>query len=442
MARRTLLNAAIFAGMLGMVVPGFATDLLQIYNTALASSPLLKSQKATSEAGSEALGINFGELLPQLSVTGDADAVAVRSSPANANYTLIGYTAIASQTLFDATEFGDFGNGYHSAQAAKQTYQYQYQTFILTVAQRYFDVLEARDNVTFSEAKAEFLRKTLTQTQQKLEVGLSTRTDEAQALANYDQAIAEVIANQNALQNAREQLRVLTGKKEMNLAALKNGFPYEKPNPDNVKYWVKQAIAHNHSLKAAENTADASLDTVYATMGNQLPKVTAQATYGVNQYSVDVPSLVSSNFNSKNWTASLSLTWSIFSGGSQFASSIQAAHSYAASDAQADNTYRNVEKQTRQDYRNVLAQIAQVQAFQQSVKAGESSVEQYEARYQVGTETIVNVLDQLQRLYQSKQNLAQAQYNYILAVLNLKRDAGQLTVQNLEVLNQWLKVTH
>ena len=421
-------------------VPTYAADLLQIYDQALQSAPSLKSDRATSEAGEEDLPISLGSLLPQFNVAADATAAALRSGVGNANYTATGYTATLTQTVFDASQFSNVGAGAHNADAAEDTYKYQEQQFVLDVAKRYFAVLEASDNVTFSQAKAKFLLRTLDQTREKLNVGLATQTDYLQALSNYDQAVSEAIADRNTLENSRESLRELTGKITPQLASLKSGFPFEAPKPENIEFWVTQALHHNYQLLAARETADGNLYSAYAAVGNQLPKVNLNATYSYTDYSANVPSVVSSNLRSKDLTVGLQLTWNIFAGGAQFASSIQAAHTYAASDATAENTYRDVERQTRSDYRSVLAQIAQVRALQQSVTSAKASVAQFEAQYRVGTSTIVGVLNQLQRLFQFKQQLAQAEYQYILSVLSLKLDAGMLSRQELVTLNNWLQM--
>ncbi len=430
----------LIAAVLCVATPTYAADLLQIYDQALHSAPSLKSDHATSQAGEEAFPISLGSLLPQLSVSADATAAALRSGVANANYTATGYVATLTQTVFDANQFSNVGAGAHNADAAQDTFKYQQQQFVLDVAKRYFAVLEAEDNVTFSQAKAEFLLRTLDQTREKLNVGLATQTDYLLALANYDQAVSEVIANRNTLANSRESLREITGTVAPPLASLKSGFPFEAPKPADMDYWVKQALQHNYQLLAARETADGNLYSAYAAVGNQLPKVSLQATYTYNDYSVNVPAVVSTSQRSKDLAVGLNLTWNIFSGGAQFATSVQAAHTYASSDATAQNTYRDVERQTRSDYRGVLAQIAQVRALQQSVISAKASVAQFEAQYRVGTSTIVGVLNQLQRLFQFKQQLAQAQYQYILSVLSLKLDAGTLSRHDLLTLNNWLQI--
>ena len=61
-----------------------------------------------------------------------------------------------------------------------------------------------------------------------------------------------------------------------------------------------------------------------------------------------------------------------------------------------------------------------------------------EAGYQVGTRTIVDVLDATTTLYNAKQQLSDARYSYMINQLNIKYALGTLNEQDLAVLNSQL----
>ncbi len=58
--------------------------------------------------------------------------------------------------------------------------------------------------------------------------------------------------------------------------------------------------------------------------------------------------------------------------------------------------------------------------------------------YSVGTRTIVDVLDATTTLYNAKQELANARYNYLINQLNIKSAWAQLNEQDLLALNNAL----
>ena len=82
--------------------------------------------------------------------------------------------------------------------------------------------------------------------------------------------------------------------------------------------------------------------------------------------------------------------------------------------------------------------IGSVRAYQQSVISAESALTATRAGYEVGTRTIVDLLDATRKLYSAKQQLSAARYGYILKLLQLKQTAGNLQEQDLIDVNNGL----
>ena len=68
------------------------------------------------------------------------------------------------------------------------------------------------DNLVFAEIETKSLNRQLEQANQRFEVGLSAITDVQEAQAGYDLAIAQEIEAINGIDNAKEEVRELTGK--------------------------------------------------------------------------------------------------------------------------------------------------------------------------------------------------------------------------------------
>ena len=412
-----------------------AADLLAVYQQAKLSSPWLKLRAQQRDAQTAAAHAARGAVLPQLNLTGSAYAQRV----SNISYESSTVQATLSQDVFNLSDWGQWRAANKTALSQNATYRYQEQTFVVNVLQGYFNVLLAQDNVTFSKANVAFLRQTLFQTRHEVQVGLKTITDLKQAEANYDQAIAELIKDENDKQVAIQALRVYTGKLYTQLAPLKKNFPFVAPKPANIHYWVNHAVRYNAQLQAERYTTQSSRENVVTQYGNHLPQVSLVATYTRNDNNLKTADVGLVGFNHQDdITGAVQLTWNILQGGTLFAQQTQAAKQYTSQLNTQENTYRTTVSTTRQDYLAVMSELSQVKSYQRAVVAGEASLKQLEAKYRVGTETIVNVLDELQKLYQAKQNLAQAQYAYIMNIVKLKRDAGTLTEHDVKALNSWL----
>lgn len=439
--RKFKLNCVLTGLLLSMSPFSQAADLLSVYHDAVNNSPILESDLYANMATGEGVPINVGNILPSLTVSANAGYNQIRATGVNSvSYTNSAYTFTATQILFNYNDFANISVAHYNKAAGNATYESQQQQFIQNVAAAYFNVLTAQYDVRLAEAQYKFLKTTLQQTEAKFSVGLGTYTDVAQAKANYDSAYATLIQNQNNLAIINENLRTFTGKIETNLAMVTKGFPTPSPNPQNVNDWVKIAEQKNPLLVAQRDTENAALANTNAVVGNQLPSVFLQASYNQNFYSSATPSIISSTNHNLDKIAEIGLTWTIFSGGEQMASTLQAADQYVAQENTSTNLYRQTVSQTTQDYLSVMADIAQIKAYQQSVISAESSLKEFDAKYKVGSATIVDVLNEVQTLYQARFNLAQAMNNYVNSDMNLKLDIGALSVTDLQNMNKYLKV--
>ncbi|MDW1631676.1 TolC family protein, partial [Vibrio sp. Y176] len=88
---------------------------------------------------------------------------------------------------------------------------------------------------------------------------------------------------------------------------------------------------------------------------------------------------------------------------------------------------------------NINASIGALKAYEQAVVSARSALEATEACFDVGTRTIVDVLDATRRLYDANKNLSDARYNYILSVLQLRQAVGTLSEQDILDVDAGLK---
>ena len=99
---------------------------------------------------------------------------------------------------------------------------------------------------------------------------------------------------------------------------------------------------------------------------------------------------------------------------------------------------RAAEFETRNAYRGVMTDIAQVRALGKSLESTEVAVEAEEAGFEVGTRTIVDVLDATRENFLARLNYARARYLYVVDQLRLKRAAGILSRQDMIEVNDAL----
>src|SRR6185437_6691316 len=150
------------------------------------------------------------------------------------------------------------------------------------VSQAYFTVLTDKDQLKFAEANEASLKKQLDQAQAKYDVGFAAITDVADAKAQHDAAVAQVITAKNTLFNDREALAQITGQPAGTLETLTDNLPLNPPQPDNMEEWVKTALASNPSLQAQRDLAESARHSVTAAHAAHLPTLGASVSYSRN----------------------------------------------------------------------------------------------------------------------------------------------------------------
>jgi outer membrane protein len=73
------------------------------------------------------------------------------------------------------------------------------------------------------------------------------------------------------------------------------------------------------------------------------------------------------------------------------------------------------------------------------VVSANSALKATEAGFDVGTRTIVDVLDSTRNLFDARNNLSGARYDFIQSVVTLKQAAGTLTGEDVAIINRGLK---
>jgi outer membrane protein len=112
---------------------------------------------------------------------------------------------------------------------------------------------------------------------------------------------------------------------------------------------------------------------------------------------------------------------------------------HRASQENLQRVTRETERQARDAYLGVLSEISRVEALAQAVQSSRTALEATQAGFEVGTRTIVDVLQFQFQVYQSITNYQQARYDYLLNYMRLKQAAGTLQVQDLEVLEPYFE---
>ena len=315
---KKLLPLIISVALGGFSQAALADDLADIYQQAKQNYPQLLRAAADKDAAFEAINSSRSALLPQINLNagygvsrmdGDTDGF-------NGGLTL-------SQSLYNRSSWVNLDISEKQARQSDAKYATTQQGLILDVADAYFAVLRAMDDLEFVRAEKAAVGRQLEQTKQRFEVGLSAITDVHDAQAQYDTVLADEILKENALTNSYEGLREITGQEHTDLNILDTArFSASRPQ-GKVLELIKDAETENLSLLTSRIAQDIARDQISLAESGHLPTLSFAAGY---KYDETNPSSDDDGI----LTAGIDLELPVYTGGRTTSEVKQAQFSYVS----------------------------------------------------------------------------------------------------------------
>lgn len=434
---------------MGLSTSVFADDLYQVYQMAVEKDPTVNRAKADRDAAFEGISISRANLLPK--VSGSVSYSDSTSESFNFGTDASGLPTIGiikndsknlgldlnlSLSIYDRKNWVALSRAEKVAHQSDTNYALSKQDLIVRTTAAYLAILRAKDSLTFVRAEKRAIERQLEQTKQRFNVGLTAITDVHEAQANFDNTVAQEIITENVVELRLEEMREITGKYHANLSILNTkSFSASRPSPEGVENWLKIAEEKNLDLMVRNFSKDIAKDDISSAKAGHYPTLSFSARYGRNDTEVNG----NNGFPARD-DSSLGLTLNvpIYSGGSVSAQTAQARYRFVAASENLELAYRSTVRSVRSAYNDVIAANSTIRALQQAVVSADSALKATEAGFDVGTRTIVDVLNSTRNLFDAKRNLASARYDFISAILDLKRASGNLTEKDLLDINRGL----
>jgi outer membrane protein len=395
---------------------------MEIFRLSQGADSQYAAARATWSAGQEKLPQGLSGLLPSATVSASTqynDREISVTQPLYRPQNFTAYEQAKTQVVQSDAVF---------AQAA--------QDLLLRVAQAYFDVLLAQDTIVFAQAQLVAIGRQLEQAKRNFEVGTATITDTHEAQSRYDLTVSLEITSKNELEIRKRFLELIIGRPTPGLSPLGPRFNPSFPDPNNPVAWVDDAGRNNPQVIANQANLDFAAKEVERNRAGHRPTIDAFARYtdsGEGAGTVGVQGV-----DSKFGVVGLQLAIPIYQGGLTSSRVREALANEEKARQDLENARRTAQLTAQQTFLGVASGVSQVRALEAALVSSQSSLDSTRLGQEVGVRTQVDVLNAQQQLSQTRRDLAQAKYNYILALLRLKAAAGQLTEQDLVYVNGWL----
>ena len=454
--------------------PSRMTDLINLYQEAAFSDPVLTAARFNYQASKELFWQGLSLLLPQANATpggtrfyqhGVGTTVVAPGVSGNSRvYDQKSYTVTLTQPVFNLGALEAFKQGDLNTKIADMRFYLAQQDLILRVSQAYFDALTSQDNVELYRNKKSLIKQQLDIAQAKFDAGLATIVDVNTAQAAFDLTGSQEIVAQADLVVKRGVLEQLVGRpvgalqpltkeakidgvikdprsksKDVKGNPIADSVNPQLPPGQTLDDWINQTEAANFSVLAEQLSVSLAESTYRASQALNYPSLNLVGTSGYNTSNGAATNFNPTNTNVYNNSVGLQMTIPLVSGGLSSSVIRQNAALVDQAKANYDNVRRTAAQATRAAFTGFYGGLASVKAYEAAVRSSTSALESSKLGFQVGTLINIDVLIALDTVISTRSLLQQARYNTILNALKLKASAAALSDEDLIAINSLLR---
>jgi outer membrane protein len=330
----------------------------------------------------------------------------------------------ATQNLFAG---GGIESTIKNARLAREAAAFDLQTTIdttlLDVRTKFYSVILAREKIRVEEENVKLYQHQLDDTKNQFESGTVSNFEVLRAKVFLANAQPDLISARNSYRIAMEQLRQSMGAPGM------APFPEVVGDLDVVKAnfdadaAIESAHEHRPEIERLGKLQSASEESVTTARASYYPNLQAFAGYewdGVGYVNPFPGTPTTAN----GWLLGLQSTWSIFDGRATDGKVRQAKSQLEQSRLAKASEELEIDVEVRQTLSSLQEAGELVTASQQTIEQAAEALRLADAKFHAGSATQLDVLTSQVSLTQAKTDQLTANYNYLVAVANVRKAIG------------------
>ncbi len=429
-------------------------DLLSSWRSALQHDPAFASARAEWDAGQTKQRQGRALFRPNVAIAGSVSYLNSDRDTRGAQFSAPGFGAandaqfrskindgqatsvgvVARQPLYNAALEAEASQLERQAQLAEARFRGARQELILRTAQSYFAQLLSGDTLATLQAQKKAAAKALDAAIERFDAGATPVTDRDEARARFDEIATQELLAANDLELKRKALSDLSGTSLDRIKPLDAKAQLERFGVGALADWSERAARHNPLVAMQELGREIARDEVAKYRALMSPSLDLVAQ--ISDDRMRGPSgFGTSRVTATTGTIGVQLSIPIFTGGMRSARRDEAAALAEKARFDVDTLRQEVLRQTQAVWLDVSTGMSQVRAREQSLQSARSRLNATEIGQEVGARTMLDLVNAQADFYRAELGLAQAKYQFLLARLRLAAVAGELSEDELHMVN-------
>jgi len=426
-ARRCLVG--VFVSLLAGAPVANAQSLLEAYELARDGDPRYLSAQLERDAAAAGVPVAKSALRPRLALVTDIAYVYDSLEGSDNEESSISPSIQLRYPVYDKTARLAVDSARVLANEAESSFDAAEQELFLRTASLYFNVLRADDALDFASAAESALVEQVSFAEATLARGLGTRPDLLVAMSRLESARADKTAATTAQFAAKEILAVAIGRAPGRLARLDETLELSSPSPNDIEFWVDQAVQNNPSVREVQLRSERALVGIQRARAGRTPVVDFLTDFTFSRS--DRESLDEGEFGE----VVLRLTVPLYSGGEFKARARQARVLSDVAATEFEFASKTLVQRVRVAFAEVRSAIARARSLEQSVASAEAGLAAIEEAVQAQARSIVDLLDATTELADVRTQLSGARYDYLLSLLTLQSLSSGVTRESIGVID-------
>ncbi|MBL8394615.1 MAG: TolC family outer membrane protein [Candidatus Accumulibacter sp.] len=415
---------------------GLAAGLMEAYLAARQNDPTFRAARYERDAGQYAMAIGRAGLLPNVGMTGsysknkgERESTRVDLSQ-DLDYRDKAAAVVLRQPLFNLDSYMRYRQGSVQAAFSDAVFDRKEAELAVKLSTAYFDVLFSSERLALTDAEIAAYRAQRDLAERRRKGGEGTLTEIAEAESRLQLARAGRADALDRLSVAMLRLESMTGKAMAPLWTLRPDFAPEAVQPASFDEWSALAQDSSPEIRARRKSYEFASLEVERNRAGHYPQLdfVARATRAENE--------TISTLNQKDSINSVGVQINIplFAGGRVNALTGQAVANRERARAELDAAVNEVLIEVKRQFMAVETGGSKITANQKAVEASVVAVEGTMRGMKAGIRTNTDVLDAERVMFIAKRDLAQARYEYLVSVLQLKAAAGVLSEEDVSAM--------
>jgi outer membrane protein len=409
------------------------STLEEFYMSALESSPILGIAQERWNLNSARKAAATGQLLPQINANANISDNERQSRGFTTNFEGERYSVQLNQVLFNWQAFNARSRAALLEDQAEAEYYAQLAVLLTEIANSYLGVLQAEDALRSLDSELDAMTNQVNQLQSLFDRQLVQVTALYDGQARLAGLQAQRVTVDSELQLARAALRALSNLEPGILDRLPEEIVVS-PLEGDMSEWIDRTRSNNLTIEARELAFQAARKQVAEARGAYMPRVSLivqqlQSDTGFDNQQTD---------QYETTFVGVDVQVPLYAGGRNRAGEREAQSLRNIAQNELRQTQLDMVERARTAFLQVKTGEARIVAGQSLLESTTTSYTAMQRGFELGTVTSVELLNALRDRFQSERELQRSRYDHLRAMLDLRREAGDLEADDLLEISNML----